>query len=232
MKRILTGVLFSVACLGALQAAAQRPRWVESNRWAGHGTRTTELFRVNTSTWRLVYSINNQRSFRLSVHDAAGNRIASIRPLSGPDTERLIVRNAKPGEYYLKIQTVDADWSVAVHQYLSTIEEWQLLQDRQNPGPSLRRVAEYAGEGGAEQFTFDIDKPRWKLQWEFDEPGVFEFLIQTSDGEKTVYRTFLTKPGKYQSWMYEQGTFTLRIEAAETGAWNMSIAVPETRTGR
>lgn len=230
MKRLLSGILMSTVFCVSARAHAQRPRWLETNRWAERGTTITELFRVNTSRWRLVYGINDRRSLLVSVYTEDGELVTTTRRLRGPDTERIVLSDMRPGYYYLRIESVDSDWQVAVHQHLSTIEEWELLQYRRRPAIGLRRVADFAGIADSRQFAFRIDRPRWMLQWTFDEPGIFELIVQEDnddDDRKPVFQTLLTVPGRYHTWIHQSGVFRIRIKGDEAGRWELNAVAPE-----
>lgn len=93
------------------------PGWTTTAYWLGNGTKDTETFTTTRPEWRLVWrSTKGLRDLVLvQVMDANGQD-AVAASVGGIDVGGTTTIRVPPGQYFLRVQAVFADWAVAVEE--------------------------------------------------------------------------------------------------------------------
>jgi hypothetical protein len=219
----------AAACLLLLVAAAPPAtagdaHWLETNAWSGNTPFTTPMFTVNTDTWRLLYRINSRVPATITVRNAALEKVAEASNQEGPLPGRLDLR-APRGRYFLEITgTSNREWHVAVQQRLSTIAEWQLLEERRTPATPLRKLAVWHGGPGRDAFTLPVPADHWKVRVTAVADGHLEVAAApAAAAESVIWKFALDKAGSAESWIHRPaGTFTVSIDSQAT-AWKVEV---------
>jgi len=220
--------ILALAVLGSLAGPAfgQRSRWVQTDEWSGTDSRTTPLFHVNGARWRLLYRASRSRTLAFRVHTASGELLEEgTRVVRGPfrGTKRLTGR----GHYYLEVSTTDNDWSMVLEQFLTTIEEWQLMQERKAPPAPLTKLASWYGEAGRHQHEFEVPAANWKLIYKTTGEGIFELNVAgAANNAFPGFNVLRTAAGRGETWGHQAGPFTLDIEADGT-TWLVEVFYEE-----
>lgn len=204
---------------------AQRPRWVETESWSGNGALQTESFWIYGEKWRVGYRPRGRGSFHISAYDLNGEFLETVtdqavNPLRGRRTLE------GRGERHLGITGMGTSWNVTVQQYLSVIEEWQLLQLRKQPPGVLEKVGDWTGEDTDEEHPLAISGGSWLISFSNEGEGVLQVSLERDVGDEQVAESILAvhteEPGVGSSWIHKSGTFRMRINAVDT-KWALSV---------
>ena len=200
-------------------ALAQAPRWVEANSWKGLGTRQTEIFFVNAEQWVIKHKHNGNGLFQISLYDEKGKLLDVPVNLSSsiPGIAYLKGRGAR----YLRI-SAEADWEVTIDQFVTKVEEWNLVQiARSYPRPE-KKQAVWTGESGSETFSFTISKGNWKIVATAESGGNLSVQVKDSGGLLECDLRNNREAGSCDSFGHKIGTFSLTVKAQDT-AWKVEL---------
>ncbi|MCF7855296.1 MAG: hypothetical protein K9N51_10905 [Candidatus Pacebacteria bacterium] len=211
---VIAGLATWSLLVGTGIAHAQQPRWLETGEWEGRGTRYTSVFHVNTDRWRIRLTNLSADGVQVTVFDENGNQKAASRMLRIP--LYVYEHMEGSGRYYLKIQGEGGRWKVAVHQYLSKIQEWELLQEMRHPDTPLTKFATWTGSSGSEEMVFSPAAPRWKMKTTLTGKGQCTLrLVDRKTEDVPVLETTLDRPGTYDTWVHQDGSFELTVESQD-----------------
>jgi hypothetical protein len=98
--------------------AARSLEWWKIKNWQGSGTKETESFSVNSREWRISWQTQNEPFagagiFQIYVYNEGGEMLSVAANKQGIGQDVSYVR-AKPGRFYLQINSANVDWSVVV----------------------------------------------------------------------------------------------------------------------
>ena len=207
-----------IAMFGTV-ASAQAPRWVEANTWKGFGTRQTETFFVNGESWVIKHKHNGNGIFQISLYDDKGKLLDVPVNLSSsiPGIAYLKGRGAR----FLQI-SAESDWEVTVDQFVTKVEEWNLVQAaRSYPRPE-KKQAVWTGEAGTETFSFTTPKGNWKVIATAESGGNLRVQVKDSGGLIECDLRNNQEAGSSESWGHKAGTFSLTVTAQNT-AWKVEL---------
>lgn len=84
--------------------------------WKGSGIKTTESFTTTAAEWKVRWkAVGTGGLIQIYVYDSSGGlvNLAANKQGGGSDVS---VMHAKPGKYYLTINSFSLDWEVSIEQ--------------------------------------------------------------------------------------------------------------------
>jgi len=217
-KLLAVLVLFSVAGIFT-PAYGQKPRWLTTHSWKGTGTAATEIFWVNTNRWRIRYAPHGRGIFHVALYNVKGELVDVVadleRPVSGLRTQ------TGKGQCYLTVTAIDTRWEISVEQYLSVIEEWQLLQRMKQPPVELAKLAEWTGGTGDAEYELTVPAGSWKVVHTNKGNGLLQVKVQNDEGLVSLAANN-SSTGEGESWVHAAGTFTVSVVAVDT-TWKVVV---------
>lgn len=212
-------VLLLVASPGPL--LAQAARWVVTNRWQGYGSQQTEMFWVNSETWRVRYRPAGKGLFQISVYDGQG---ALVDVATNQNREAPLPGSAGMkgrGQRYLGITGVDTTWEITVEQRVTVIEEWHLRQLLQQPRPQMLKVGIWTGRAGDSEYTFTVPSRSWQVRHSHSGDGLLQIKIDDAEGF-VAFGANEVRATEGTSWVHKAGTFTMHVRAG-TVDWRVEV---------
>ncbi len=193
-------------------------RWVRTQDWTGTGDMQTEMFCLYGPKWRIRYISKGKEPFSIELTDLDSG------------SSKLLVSNKKsikaPGickgqgshkACFLRITGGRNTWQVVVEQYLDATDEWNYEQAKKAQ-PPLVKLGSWGGEPGDHELKFSTTRELWCLSFEQLGKGSLNIDVVDADGNSLfVHRS--VKEGKGQFWIHSNGSFTLRVHAADA-FWN------------
>ncbi len=208
-------------------AAASSPEWRTVTTFTGRGSKTTALFFISTSEWRITweYATNNpaHASFSWAVYRRNETGVAvqtgTETGASKNGVESVAVGN---DDFYLKIEAANLeDWSITVEQPASVEPplsfEWET-------------VTVFTGQGDQSTDVFPITTDQWRINWEYitSAPAfaTFSFFIY-AEGETAIYVDSLTEMGASRhdsEYVYSgAGLFYITVVASNVEGWSLTV---------
>jgi hypothetical protein len=204
---------------------AQEPRWVQTHCWSGVGSCQTQLFWANGSKWRIVYEPQGKKLFTIRLFNRAGELLHRVANPVFPHSGSAAVSGK--GEYFLEITALDETrWTVSIEQYLSVIEEWQLLQIMRQPQPQFSKLGTWTGEAVEAQHTLTVPQPRWKLVYAHSGVGTLRFVVRDERGEEVAAGCADQQTQKGVCWVHRSGKFVMDLKAVDT-SWKVDVFAEE-----
>lgn len=211
------GLLLLLAGIGP--ATAQQARWLETHSWSGTGTAQTPLFWINADKWRVRYRPRGTGIFRIEVFGAAGEQLAVPVHHAFPVRGRRTLRNR--GHMYLAVTGLETEWTVAIEQYVSVIEEWHLLRQLSQPRRQPTQLGTWTGAEGEETVEFTVPSDRWKVVHSNAGDGFLQVVIRDAANHAIVAAN-TAKAGSETAWGHQAGTYTMNITAVNT-TWSVDV---------
>ncbi len=183
------------------------------------GTQQTDKFWVSGAKWRVRYRPRGTGIFQVSVCDESG----SFLDLAANQREPLRgVKGFKGrGCRHLSISCSDVRWTVTVEQYLTVIEEWQLLQLMKQPPPSLYKLGTWTGDAVETEYELVVPSGSWQLTYANTGKGTLQLLVLDEEG--AIVSSAPPKAGEHgQGWVHRSGKFVLRVKAVDT-SWKVEV---------
>jgi len=225
MNRQFHRLALLVLAAGTLSAAAQNAHWVETNSWQGTGSQQTGIFFVTANRWRVIYRPKGRGPFRLEMNRESGND-----PVVVTDQKGTVIQGGRRsytgiGRHYLDIQTDQAQWEVAVEQWLTPIEKWHLVQLVKQETPTLVRVATWTGAQGEEEYDLHIPRGAWKLFVTVAGGGHLDISIAPTGGNNRPLLLNRLPAGETGTWIHRSGDFRIRLRASENCEWKLDACI-------
>lgn len=211
-----------VLLVWSCDAFAQRPRWVETHRWEGRGTRTTPLAHINGTKWRVRYRIADGKPLDLAVYRKDGRQLdRPVEPLRHP--HGWLQFGPEKGYVYLHLAGGEAAWRVSVEQYLTTIEEWDLIQEFEAGMPPLRKYGIWFGNQTGAAYDIELPPTRWRLRARNRGTGPLQLRITDLAAPKQpVLTQVVAAEGTYETWVHRGGHFKLETNGAQA-EWELAV---------
>ena len=204
-------------------AGAQEVRWVITNEWRGKGYMTSPMFQVNGAKWRLIFRHRSNATFRVDVYNEEHERIETAVSRNAPYYTYVTLKQR--GNFYLKIHGSEALWDVQVKQFLTSLEEWDLLQAVRRRKKEIEPLASYVGRAGRKTISVTIPQGSWKLAYsaEHDDGALNVTVTPQSAAAPLEPLTFTrTARGTSATWFHHPGKFELTVEAEDT-PWKIDL---------
>jgi len=208
-------------------AAASSTEWRTVTTFTGRGSKTTALFFISTSEWRITWeyatSTPAYASFSWAVYRRNETAVSVQRGTetgaSKSGVESVAVGN---DDFYLKIEAENVDgWSITVEQPASP---------EAPPSFEWETVTVFTGQGDQTTDVFTVTTDPWRINWEYvtSEPSfaTFSFVIY-SEGETALYVDSLTEMGASRhdsEYVYSgAGAFYITIVASNVENWSLTV---------
>ena len=203
-------------------APAEDGRWVKTAVWNGSGTRQMGLFRVSASEWAIRHSHTGNGLFQLVIYDEKGALLGVPVNMDKPLPGR--VRAGGSGARYFSV-TADGDWTLAVEQKLTAVEEWNLVQAgrREALTKLLQKRAELSGGAGTVTRDYKLPAGRWKLVCTNLNGGRVEIQARDGGRDRVVLSAVSGRKESLEGWMYGEGTLSVVLRADAEASWKIEI---------
>ena len=94
--------------------------WRTVKEWSGSGPRDTETFTTTAGEWRISWVTSNETSpgagtLRVAVYNDKHELVTEAADVKGVKSDHSTVREPA-GQYYLKINSSNANWAVKVEE--------------------------------------------------------------------------------------------------------------------
>jgi hypothetical protein len=208
-------------------AAASSPEWRTVTTFTGRGSKTTALFFISTSEWRITWEYATSNPAYASFSWAVYRRNETgVSVQGGAETgasksgvESVVVGHA---DFYLKIEAANLEeWSIIVEQPAAVGAP---------PSFEWETVTVFTGQGDQTTDVFTIATDQWRINWEYitSEPAfaTFSFFIY-SEGETAIYVDSLAEMGASRhdgEYVYSgAGTFYITVVASNVESWSLTV---------
>lgn len=219
-------LLVLLSC-GAASLVAQEAEWVVTNSWSGTGNQQTDMFFVTAAKWRVVYRPQGKGPFAIELNRESGHDPALVTSQKGTTIYAGRRTFTGSGRHYFEIQTEEASWEVVVEQFLTPVQQWQLVQLVKQDVPTLSRIATWTGTTGEEEFEVRIPRGSWKLFVNVAGAGEASATVSLvgEDGTQPILHMARLTAGDSSTWIHQSGTFRVRLHAGENCEWKLDVCI-------
>lgn len=217
--------LFFLACT----LAAGDARWVNGAfRWSGTGTLCTEVFPIFGDDFRIGYAAAQNGTLKITLVDATDETLGKRKPAAVVvdakklmHSERRLYSGRKAA--YLVIEGGSRPWTVAIDQYLGSIEEWRLKEYvEETANAKLQKLGVWAEEG-AQKMDFTPQEKPWRLTVtpQKDVEGTLRISVRTADQRLLLQGTANRANAPLQGWLHTTAPVIITVECPDGTPWNI-----------
>lgn len=127
LSLLVSAAVMSGACVSDTKPAATVPVviWKPVGAWSGRGDRQTETFTSDTGGFRIHWETKNETTpgtgtLKVTFRSGdSGREIVEALDVKGVGADTVQVAAERPRWYYLTIESVNVDWTLAVDERIN-----------------------------------------------------------------------------------------------------------------